>query len=373
MGEPIAVCHVVNSAGASSIPAEIAARQASTDAFDRIGMLAWFDIDPFEGRERVEAVSLDSPDRFRIDRSQYTTVRSMLAEYDLIHTHHPHSAFYGTLIAKRLGKPVVQTEHNTHDGYTRTGRVANGLTNGLADAVVCVSSAVHESFARWEDMLVRDRAVSVIHNGVDCDRVIEATDIPWSIHDVADIDPGSTVVGAAGMLTEQKAQDVLIEAVDQINAETDHRVELVLSGDGNRRAALEEQVRRARYSDRLHLLGFLDERTQVYKMLSEIDIYAMPSRWEGFCLAVLEAMSLGNPCVLSDIPVFREVYGESALYHAVDDPDALAEQLRTLVADPEVYSEYEQRGTELSKTYSLDRTVTAYTEVYRSVLGNASR
>jgi glycosyltransferase involved in cell wall biosynthesis len=369
----MAVCHVVNSAGASSIPAKIATEQASRDTFDRVGLLAWFDIDSFEGNDHVESVSLDSPDRFRIDRSQYATVRSMLSKYDVIHTHHPHSAFYSTLIAKRLAKPVIQTEHNTHNGYTRMGRIANGLTNGLADAVVCVSNAVHNSFARWEEIVVRDQTVSVIHNGIDRNRVFEATDIPWSIHDSTDIDRGATIVGSAGMLCEQKAQDVLIEAVDRLNAETDHHIELVLSGDGNHMEKLERQVQRARYTDRLHLLGFLEKRTQVYKMLSEIDIYAMPSRWEGFCLAVLEAMSLGNPCVLSDIPVFHEVYGESALYHAVDDPQSLAEQLHTLLGDPSIYSEYEQRGTKLSKTYSLERTVSSYTDVYRSAFGNTSR
>lgn len=330
-------------------------------------------MDSFNRMADIETITLNNKHKFWISRSQYATVQSVISEYDLIHMHHPHSSFYGTLVANQLGKPVVQTEHNTHNGYTRSGRIANGLTNSLVDAVVCVSYQVYMSFARWEEMLVQDQTVSVIHNGIDRNRVIEATDNPWSIHDIADIDSDGTVVGAAGMLTEQKAQSVLIEAVDQINTETDHHVELVLSGDGNRKAVLEEQIQRARYSDRLHLLGFLDERAQVYKMLSEIDIYAMPSRWEGFCLAVLEAMSLGNPCVLSDIPVFREVYGESALYHAVDDPDALAAQLRTLVEDPAVYSEYEQRGTELSRTYSLDRTVSAYTDVYRSVLGNASQ
>lgn len=56
-------------------------------------------------------VSLDITNTLRINWSQYTMAKSVLSQYDVIYTHYPHSGFYGKLIAKRLEKPVVQTEH----------------------------------------------------------------------------------------------------------------------------------------------------------------------------------------------------------------------------------------------------------------------
>lgn len=368
MAREISVCHVVNSAGDASIPADFATIQASQDEFDRVGILAWFDIEPFRNMERVETVSLDVSNTLRINRSQYTMARSIFSEYDIIHTHHPHSGFYGKLVAKRLGIPVVQTEHNNHDGYTKKGRIASGITNILADRVACVSQSVRESFMQWESAILRDENVSVIYNGVNMDRVEAAQNVEWSLHDVVDIDSEAVVVGSAGMLTEQKAHHVLIEAVDRVNAESEQSMELVISGDGELRQQLKAQIANAEYSDRLHLLGFLEEREQVYKMMDEIDIYAMPSRWEGFCVAVLEAMALGTPCVLSDIRVFREVYDDAALYHSIDNPQSLAEQLFHLIDHPSEYAAYEDRTQALSASYTLEKTARKYADLYDSII-----
>lgn len=367
MPENINVCHVVNSAGGASIPADFATTQASLDEFDRVGVLAWSGVEPFRSMETVDIVSLDISDTLLIDRSQYTMVKSVLSNYDVIHTHHPHSGFYTKLIAKRLGIPVVQTEHNNHSGYTGKGRIANGMTNILADRVACVSQSVRESFTRWESAVLRAQKVSVIHNGVNVERIEAAQNIDWSLHDVVDIDSEAAIVGSAGMLTEQKAHDVLIEAADRVNAESERGVELVISGDGELREQLEEQIANAEYSNRLHLLGFLEKREQVYKMMNDIDIYAMPSRWEGFCVAVLEAMALGTPCVLSDIQVFREVYDDAALYHSVDNPQSLAEKLLYLIEDSSEYTAYKRRVRELD-SYTLEKTAKEYIELYEEII-----
>lgn len=368
MAREISVCHVVNSAGDASIPAEFATAQASLNEFVQVGILAWFDIKSFRNMASTDVSSLNISSRLLIDRSQYTMAKSILSEYDIIHTHHPHSGFYGKIIAKRLGIPVVQTEHNNRDGYTKKGRIASGITNILADRVACVSQSVRESFMQWESAILRDKNVSVIYNGVNMDRVESAQNVEWSIHDMVDIDSGAVVVGSAGMLTEQKAHDVLIEAVDRLNAESGQSIELVISGDGGLQEQLEAQISNADYSNRLHLLGFLERREQVYKMMSEIDIYVMPSRWEGFCVAALEAMALGTPCVLSDIPVFREVYDDAALYHSIDDPQSVAEQLFYLIEHPSKYAVYKDRGQELSDSYTLEKTVLEYTDLYKSII-----
>ena len=368
MAEKVSVCHVVNSVSDASIPGELATTQTLMEEFEHVGMLVWFDVEPFRHMERVDTVSLNMPNKFSIDRSQYRQIKSILSEYDIIHTHHPHSGFYAKLIAKRIGTPVFQTEHNDHSGYTRWGRIANGLTNLLADGIGCVSESVRESFTAWEGVALRDGKISIIYNGIDIDRLSSAKESTWSIQDVVDVDDNATVVGSAGMLTEQKGHDRLIEAIDRANAESEQPIELVISGDGNGRERLESQIEHAEYSDRLHLLGFLEEREQVYKMMEEIDIYVMASRWEGFCVAVLEAMALGNPCVLSDISVFREVYGDAALFYEADNPRSLIDKILHLIEQPSKYEMYEKRSKNLSKLYDIEDTATEYTAAYKSIV-----
>lgn len=369
MAEQISVCHIVNAATPATMPCDLATMQATLDGVAQVGVLGWFGVDSFHGIESVETVSLNSPNTFRITRSQYAKVKSMCSKYDIIHTHNPHSGLYGKLIAKRLGKPVVQTEHNNHRGYTRKGRIANGVTNVVADAIVCVSNSVRDSFRRWEKLLTNDGKISIINNGIVVERLESARTIDWSFSDATDINPEAIIVGSAGMLTEQKAHSVLVEAVDKANAESERPIELVISGDGPLREQLETQIQTATHSDRLHLLGFLDRREQVYKMMHEIDIYAMPSRWEGFCVAALEGMALDNACVFAEIPEFKHPFDGVARFHPVDDSVALAGQLVSIADDYTLRQQLAEKAKSAVVTeYTLQRTAEAYLEQYQSHL-----
>lgn len=369
MADRISVCHVVNSTGETSMPCDLATTQARIEGIDRIGMLGWFGVDDFYQMDRVETFCLDVPNTFSITQSQYTKAKSVLSQYDIIHTHHPHSGLYGKLIAKRLGKPVVQTEHNNHKGFSTKGRIANGVTNTFADSVVCVSESVRDSFPYWERMLTNKRKISVINNGIDIDRIETARDLEWSIQDIVKLDPKALIVGSAGMLTEQKAHSVLVDAVDRANTQSERPIELVISGDGPLRSQLETQVEAAAHPDRLHLLGFLDRREQVYKMMHEIDIYAMPSRWEGFCVAALEGMALDNACIFSDIPEFKRPFKGLARFHSLEDSDALADELVLMTGDDEIRKQLAEKGrNEVIESYTLRQTAERYLSQYQTLL-----
>jgi len=347
---------------------DLATTQASLEEFNQVGILAWFDVEAFQNMDQIHTTSLDVANTVRITRSQYAKAKSILSEYDIIHTHHPHSGFYGKLIAKRLGKPVIHTEHNNHSGFSQKGRAANGMTNILADAVVCVSESVRESLFPWEDAIVKNSKISVINNGVDIKWLEAARELNWSIHDVVEINPEAVVVGSAGMLTEQKAHSVLIEAVDRANAESERPIELVISGDGELRGQLKAQIENADHSDRLHLLGFLQKREQVYKMMHEIDVYAMPSRWEGFCVAALEAMAIGNACVFSDIPEFRRPFEGLAYFHEVDNDSELSRQIKALVDNIEQKEQIEKKARDhISREYTIEATARKYLQLYEKL------
>lgn len=365
----VSVCHVVNAMGDTSMPADLAVALADHEAIDDVGALVWFSADTFPNRDRLSVSELGLPaGRYRLSWGEYRRVKNVLAGYDVVHTHHPHCGFYGKPIAKRLGKAVVTTEHNDHAGYTLLGRIANGVTNVLSDRVVCVSHSVRDSFRPWENALLDRTEIAVVPNGVNLDRIRAATGLDWSISDEVEIDPDAVVVGSAGSLTRQKAHEVLIDAVDAANETCRLPIELVISGNGERREDLERQIRRSEHPERMHLLGFLERREHVYRMMDEIDIYSMPSRWEGLCVAAIEAMALANPCVFSDIPSFYEPFRDVAVFHAAEDPDELAERLVELAEDPGERAALGDRArTHVEENYALSVTAEAYVAIYRAV------
>lgn len=359
----------MNRVSDTTMPADLATKQATLDGIDEVGIVAWTGAESFQNEHLVEVHSLDVPtNQLRITTAEYRNLKKTLRRYDIAHIHHNHSGFYAKLAARRLGMPIVTTEHNDHDGFTQKGRIANGLTNPLADEIVCVSGAVRDSFKRWEDLLISDDKTSVVYNGVDMERMQTAQSLGWSVFDVADIQQDAILVGSAGRLVEQKGYDVLIDAVDRVNQRSERPVELVISGEGASRSMLEDKIASAKSSESLHLLGFLEQREQVFKMMDECDLFSMPSRWEGYCISVMEAMAQGTPCVLSSIDVFREVYGDAAMYHPVNDVETLSNRILSLAENPGLREEYREKGLTLSEDHTFSKTAKEYVDIYQEAV-----
>ncbi|MCQ4334959.1 glycosyltransferase family 4 protein [Natronomonas sp. F2-12] len=366
------VCYVVNSVGETSVPATIAsALESNTNV--AVDVLAWFSADQFEGDDQLKIYCVNAPDiTFGIDRETYRTVRNILKPYDLVQAHHPHSGSFAKVIAYRLGIPSVSREGNTRNGFTRKGRIANGLTNPLSEYVVCNSQAVYNSFTRWEKALLSEEQIRIIPNGVDLNRVQQARDLEWSVRAEYGIDSSTILVGNAAMFTEQKAHDVLIRALAIANERSNQRYELVLAGDGPLQTDIEELAQSKGIEDQIHLLGLLD-RDHVYRMMDELDIFVMPSRWEGFANAAVEALGVGNACVFSDIEPFTIPYKDVALFHPVNNLDVLAERIIEFGENSTLRNKFRQRGMELVEIkYSLPSIARQYSELYHEVLASQS-
>jgi glycosyltransferase involved in cell wall biosynthesis len=365
------ICYVVNAVSETSVPATIAAAVEDHSDFS-VDVLAWFDADSFAGDDRVGVRCLDAPrSSFGLDRETVASARNYLQGYDLIQAHHNHSGSFAKLLGYGLGIPLVSREGNTRNGFTRKGRIANGLTNGLADRIVPNSRAVYESFTRWERALIDESDVQIIPNGVDLARIEDARASDYDLRDRLDIPEGALVVGTAAILTEQKAIDVLIKGLGSANERSEQRLDLVIAGDGPARDELEALSDRLGVREQVHFLGMVDRFT-VYQLLTRIDIYAMPSRWEGFASAAVEALGAGNACVFSDIDPFLLPYKNVSLFHRVDDADDLASRLAELAEDPDLREQCAQRGRRLVEDkYTLEAVAGEYASLYTDILDAA--
>jgi glycosyltransferase involved in cell wall biosynthesis len=214
--------------------------------------------------------------------------------------------------------------------------------------------AVGARAARWIESLfgLPASSIRVIHNAVP-DRELRRSERPSR----------GPIVGTIGRLDTQKGHDVLIRALPQLPDVT-----AVVVGDGPERDGLTNLAGELGVSDRVVLTGW---REDARDLLTSFDVFALPSRFEGFPLVLLEAMLASLPVVAADVGSVSEavVDGETGVLVAAEDVDGLAAAIGALFAD-----EARRRilGAEARRNvlenFSPEATAKAYAALYEEIL-----
>jgi glycosyltransferase involved in cell wall biosynthesis len=230
-----------------------------------------------------------------------------------VFTHHVGPLIYGGAAARLAGlRRLIHVEHDawhSRDPHRRAVlRVAAALTRpqivGVAEKM---RAPLREIFP--------NSPLRIIANGVDLAKFSGARSVARRY---LRIDDDALVIGSAGRLEWVKGHDVLLDAL----ALCATRPQLLVAGDGSRRAELEAQAQRLGIADRVRFFGHCDN---VARLLPAVDLYIQPSRNEGLPLAVLEAQAAGAPVVATQVgDVASAVCPDSGALVPPEDPAALA-------------------------------------------------
>jgi glycosyltransferase involved in cell wall biosynthesis len=256
---------------------------------------------------------------------------------ELVHTHLVHADVYGALGARRL----VSTKHNDDPFRAGLFRFAERALARRASRVIAITQAL----ARFQIERVGLPAdkVEVIHYGLD--------DLPqpWGTNPPDTVPRDARVLLAVCRLEPQKGIDVAIRALEEIPG-----AHLIVLGEGPQRAELERVA-----DERVHLPGRVPD---VGAWLRRADVLVHPVRWEGFGLAVLEAMLAGLPVVATNVSSLPELVGDAGILVPPDDPSALAAAVNRVLLDPAELGERgrERARAEFSVAKMADRTLAVY-------------
>ena len=265
--------------------------------------------DPFYEQLTVPFERLPAPRD--VDPALAVRVARAARRADLVHTHLVHADVYGAIGARRL----VSTKHNDDPFRTGVFRFVERALARRAGRVVAITHAL----ARF---------------------LVERVRLP-----------------------RQKGVDVAVRALPLVR-ERHPRAQLVVLGEGPERAALERLARELDVP--VHLLGRVPD---VAAWLRRADVLVHPARWEGFGLALLEAMLAELPVVASTVSSIPEIVAdeETGLLVPPDDPEALADALGRVVADPGTFGAAgrERARKKFSVARMADETLAVYDEVAR--------
>jgi len=305
---------------------------------------AW-DPQDFYGALQVPAIRIRSPrdaDPLLLAR----LVRTLRA--DIVHTHLVHADLYGAIAGRLRGARIVSTKHNDDPFRTGPFRLLERTVARMADHVIAITDAL--AHFTVERVGIPARNVVTVHYGLD------GLPEPWGSNAPDGVPGDARVLLSVSRLTEQKGIDVAVRALPSLPAD----LVLVVLGEGPERNALESLARQLGVADRVFLPGRVPD---VAAWLRGAEAYVQPARWEGFGLAVLEAMLAGLPIAASNVSSLPElvVDGSTGLLVPPDDPAALALAIRQLLEHPELGAAARERALgEFSVARMTDKTLAVY-------------
>ena len=281
----------------------------------------------------------------------------------IVHTFLLTGSLYGRFAAMMSGVPIViGTEVNIYENKKPLhARIERWLMKGT-DAVVASAESVKDHYVA--QVGAEPAAVEVIYNAVDWAQ-LQATMTRGEFRKAAGVPLDAPVAGIIARLTEQKAHRVLFESMTQAGLSAMH---LIVVGDGELRDDLRSRAASLGIAGRVHFLG---ARRDLGNILSAIDIFAMPSYWEGLPLSMVLAMGAGLPVVASRVAGIPEVVRDRVSGLLVDpgDSEQLARALATLVADPALRLRLgDEARAFVTPLFGIDGYVASITALYDSLL-----
>jgi glycosyltransferase involved in cell wall biosynthesis len=251
-----------------------------------------------------------------------------------------------TPLARLLGCTAFATRHLTleietqawyRDAKRRVAELMFRALAGTAHKIVCVSQAVADDLVT----IVSPEKLVVIRNWV--------SSLPETAHDYRQSNDVIRLL-YVGRLQKYKGASTILEAMRRIDSKGDTgRLSLTIVGEGRYREELENEAKGLN----VVFAGFQADPTPYYR---SADVFVNPSNGpEGLPLVSLEAMSHGLTCILSDLPVHKEITsnGQAALLFRAGNVDDLTAKLEELLSSHQLFEHYGRSARQQIQTWHV--------------------
>lgn len=291
----------------------------------------------------------------------FASVRALFGGYDVIH-YHAEGPCAMLWIPKMFRKKIVVTVHGLDWQRSKWGTFASGVIRfgekmaaKYADEVIVLSKNVQDYF-----METYQRETLYIPNGITRPQKKEADVITqrWGLK------KDSYILFLARLVPE-KGLHYLVEAYSRLDTEK----RLVIAGGPSHSVEyihhLEKEIKK---DPRILMAGFV-QGAELEELYSNAYVFVLPSDVEGMALSLLEALSYGNCCLVSDIPENTEVIGKNGVTFRKSQSEDLQKKLQELLEHPEVVKEYQDKSSDyICSKHNWDDIVDRTLEVYHKAV-----
>jgi L-malate glycosyltransferase len=299
-------------------------------------------------------------------------LRRLLREgrFDVVHVHSPYAAGVARVVVRTLPRrhrpAVVSTEHNVWVGYKPLTQLLTRTTFHLGDAWLAVSDPVRDSLPPR-----MRRRVEVVVNGVILEDVVAQRRFRDEVREELGLAPDEVAIVTVANLTAKKGYPDLMAAA-RLLIDRGHPVRFVSVGQGPLEEELHERHRSMGLGDRFVFLGYHPEPTRI---LAGCDIFAMASHYEGLPVAIMEALAIGLPVVVTAVGGVPDAVTDDVegLLVPPEQPGTLADALERLVLDPAIRARMAAAAAVRGQDFDMRNATARMEAIYRQHATRARR
>lgn len=228
--------------------------------------------------------------------------------YKILHFHSTSKNFLVLKYAKKYGIPI-RISHSHNIDFQTKNILKKQIGNLLKPKLIKFSTdyfACSRIAGEWlfGNKIVNSRKFEVIHNAVDYEKFKFNEGIRKNIRRELGLSNNDIVIGHIGRFTNQKNHSFLIDVFIRLSKENKNNYKLLLIGTGVLEDDIKEKVNENNISDKVIFAGFKED---AYKYVQAMDIFVLPSLYEGLGLVLVEAQASGLPCFATNKTIPDEV------------------------------------------------------------------
>ncbi len=237
--------------------------------------------------------------------------------------------------------PLVITEHDPFK-LSAPKSLIKKITLAATNKIICISKANRNFLAQLYPR--HSKKLQVIHNGIELAKPIKSK---------------RSGILSVGTLHQRKGYRYLIEAISKLPEQN-----VKIAGEGPERAKLEKLIKNLNLVNRVELLGYRDDIT---KLMSEAEVFVLPSLKEAFGLVILEAMQAGTPVISTRAGGVPEIItnGENGLLVEAGDSQQLTEAIKKVLLKRDLSNKLSKSGLKRVKEFSAQKCAELTAKIYR--------
>lgn len=299
--------------------------------------------------------------KFQIDWLFKFFGKSLKGEYDVavsfLDSIHTEFLFYNRAKIKKR----VAVIHSSYKSYSNKSKFIKGdykkvMENRYSklDSIISVSE---EGLSQFKELFGSYSDMRVIYNPIDRQDIMNkaSKEIP------DELDNTSFNFLAVGSLLPVKGYDLLLDAC-HLFKEKRNDFKVFILGSGYLKDQLQNKISENDLTDHVHLKGFI---SNPYKWMQNADALVMASKSEGLPTVLCEAMILGLPAIVPDVPGCREVIGNGKYGYMFErNATEMANKMKDMISDKDLYQYYKEQALERGKIFDDQKALEKYYVVF---------